>query len=342
MILEHILQRCFHVTVPACTDGSLETSDDQLDALLQVRHPNDTQLVARDPLSLADVRCWDLSELEMFSFDFIPDLRLCLKPRESRKGDYVFFLSTEVVHQALTFMESFFELKLPKLFETVKRRVFQRATAQGAVINAVSYRLNHVGSPIKISRSNSRGSATSEGERAPPVPRGACYRSVLPYAVTKLFQDRDPELVSLLGTSPGSPRNKKIEEEEKEPKPPKEVNSSTLDESGESSAEYVEMAPNELDADLTAESKESKEDSNSVGYQNTLEHFPSISTADGRDLLAGSQHPSNSDSASTDGETDCSLAGSQHASNSDSASTDGETDCSLDDVTETKGANFNH
>jgi hypothetical protein len=264
---EHILQHCFHVTIPTCKDGTVETSDDQLDVLLQVRHPNDTQLVARDPLSLEDLRCWDISELEMFSFEFKPELRLLLKSRESGKGDYIYFLSSEIAHHALTFVESFLELKLPKLFDSVKRKVLQRASLQGPVIHAILYRLNF-GSSIE-----ERDSVAAISDKPS---KGTChgYSSALPYAVTNLLKSCGPGVAELLSSSPTALRDQKSEDEEEED----EQSESSGDEencicvkSGSEVDSYVEMAPNALGHKLT---EQFNDDSKSKGnvYVNTGKH----------------------------------------------------------------------
>jgi hypothetical protein len=267
VVLEHILQHCFHVTIPTCKDGTVETSDDQLDVLLQVRHPNDTQLVARDPLSLEDLRCWDISELEMFSFEFKPELRLLLKSRESGKGDYIYFLSSEIAHHALTFVESFLELKLPKLFDSVKRKVLQRASLQGPVIHAILYRLNF-GSSIE-----ERDSVAAISDKPS---KGTChgYSSALPYAVTNLLKSCGPGVAELLSSSPTALRDQKSEDEEEED----EQSESSGDEencicvkSGSEVDSYVEMAPNALGHKLT---EQFNDDSKSKGnvYVNTGKH----------------------------------------------------------------------
>ena len=142
-LLEHTLQRCFHVIVPTYKGGLIRASNNQKYAVLKA---TDNLLVARDPLSRTELRHWDLSELETYSFDFFPDLRLCLlvEPRDetylpSGHPDYIFFLSEEVLQQVITFMESFFETRLPKLYGAMKKRMFQCQSLHGTLSTRMSF-----------------------------------------------------------------------------------------------------------------------------------------------------------------------------------------------------------
>lgn len=188
-MVEHTLHKCFHVVVPTYKGGQIRASNYQKHAVLQVSHAAGSLLVARDPLNLADMRCWELSQLEMYSFDFFPDLRLCLLAKSSDEAnlpyvhpDYIFFLSEEVMQQVIAFLESFFKTRLPELYNTIVKRAFQRQSTYGTVSTGMSFDLKKP----NVKKSLSSSIADYPSSRRPIVPS---YKSATPYASSNLFSE---------------------------------------------------------------------------------------------------------------------------------------------------------
>lgn len=186
---EKSLQRCFHIVIPAYKGGLIQAPEFQRHAVLQAHHPTDNQLVVRDPLNLSDVRCWDLSQLEDFSFDYFPALRLNLHLCDEKsllpgKGDYILFLSKEIMQHCLSFLQLFLESKLPRLHAKLRKSEFQSETPHGTIITAVTYRVRSA-SASAVKRSQS----VNFVDMPMPMPRPVWSDSgpPTPYAIAELF-----------------------------------------------------------------------------------------------------------------------------------------------------------
>ena len=306
-LLEHTLQRCFHVIVPTYKGGLIRASNYQKHAVLKASHPNDNLLVARDPLSLTELRHWDLSELETYSFDFFPDLRLCLliKPRDetylpSGHPDYIFFLSEEVLQQVIPFMESFFETRLPKLYGAMKKRMFQRQSLHGTLSTGMSFDINTL-KPASANVKRSLSATMADYPPPPPIDILHCpsYESVIPYASSEIVPIGDPD-VSRLG-SPLSQQKYKTAGKPC-PAPPSDMIRPSVAATRPPFDGYVELSP--LDKPLltrkpipviSVEPGVRCDDSDNEEYENVIELVPPISETDTRRLSSGSQHASDSD-----------------------------------------------
>ena len=150
LLIENTFQRCFHVTVPEIgSEHSEETEPTFEHYILQAHHPCNCQLVIRHPLSLRDVKLWDLSKTKAFTFEFFPNplFRFQLTDEllssdassESEQVETVYFLSSLVARQALDLVELLLSTRMPKLYLKANKHVYTRQTSQGDVAKAVTF-----------------------------------------------------------------------------------------------------------------------------------------------------------------------------------------------------------
>ena len=191
--------------------------------VFQLRHPSDSSLVVRDPLSMADVRYWDISRLQNLTFEFLPHLTLSLKPRQAPflpplRADFIFFQSVVVVQLAVAFVESFCQNKLPDVYDRFRKRVFHRDTEQGASIKAVAYDLKQGGTSSAPKRSMTINTAYLE-----PQGGGGVSDFVQDSGASELRPSRQSDRFGLSRSASSAMRNRKAATVLLHPVPPRDL-----------------------------------------------------------------------------------------------------------------------
>lgn len=150
---------------------------DKEHVVLQLRHSSDSNLVVYDPLSMTEIKDWDVSQLQNITFEFLPHLTLTIKSRLGAslsllRVDVFVFQSIAVLELAVTFVESFCHNKLPHVYDQFRKRVFHGNTEQRAIVKAVSYDLKKGSNSSALARSLTANKAYLE-------PQGTAADSIL-------------------------------------------------------------------------------------------------------------------------------------------------------------------